>query len=179
VYRLLILTSLVISSIGIHADDLEHKTLPPENSDITIRRLAFGSCWKTNRSQKHWPVIKSNKPQLWLWLGDNIYGDSQDIDVLRQKYNALATTPGYRDLVKSMPVLATWDDHDYGANDAGRDFPIKEESQRLFLDFFNEPTDSIRRKQKGIYTSYYFGQNDKRKGSGKTTLSSYGQVAPR
>ena len=28
-----------------------------------------------------------------------------------------------------IPIMAGWDDHDYGYNDAGSDYPCKEESQ--------------------------------------------------
>jgi alkaline phosphatase D len=54
-----------------------------------------------------------------------------------------------------VPIIATWDDHDYGWNDAGRHYPFKEESKEIFLDFFGEPADSERRKRAGIYTSKF------------------------
>jgi alkaline phosphatase D len=40
--------------------------------------------------------------------------------------------------------MAVWDDHDYGVNDGGGDFPAKEISRKAFLDFFNEPMASDR-----------------------------------
>lgn len=73
--------------------------------------------------------------------------------MMKEKYQELASEPGYIKLTENIPVLATWDDHDYGRNDAGRDYPLREASQNIFLDFFNEPTDSTRRKHPGIYTS--------------------------
>ena len=50
-----------------------------------------------------------------------------------------------------MPVLATWDDHDYGQNDGGADFPYKEAAKELFLEFWGLPEDDPRRTREGIY----------------------------
>ena len=160
-----ILFSLTVSlSIGNAQNDSNppHTTFLHDNPDVTLTRFAFGSCWKSSRSQEHWPVILANKPLFWLWLGDNIYGDTHDMDVLRTKYGKLRNTPGYMNLRKACPVLAIWDDHDYGQNDAGRDYPQRKASQKVFLEFFDEPKDSPRWKRPGIYTSYYFGKGNKR-----------------
>ena len=150
------------TALVIHAAELEHQTIPNDNPDITLNKFAYGACWKSTHSQKHWPVILENEPQLWLWLGDNIYSDTQDMDLLKKKYGLLGATEGYQDLVKSCPVIATWDDHDYGANDAGVGFPKKKESQKLFLEFFNERADSPRNTREGVYTSYYYGSAEQR-----------------
>lgn len=61
-------------------------------------------------------------------------------------------------------MIATWDDHDYGENDAGREYPFKRESKDIFLKFWNEPAVSPRRDHEGIYTCYRFGEP----GSGKS-----------
>ena len=84
-------------------------------------------------------------------LGDNIYADTLDMDVMRAKYAKLAAMPGFQLLRKTCPILATWDDHDLGANDAGGDYPKKDESQKIFLDFFGDPDDSPRRHRPGVY----------------------------
>ena len=70
---------------------------------------------------------------------------------MRTKYAKLAAMPGFQKLREACPILATWDDHDFGANDAGSDYPKKDESQKIFLDFFGDPPDSPRRKRPGVY----------------------------
>jgi alkaline phosphatase D len=75
---------------------------------------------------------------------------------LKDKYQKLASKPEFQNLKKSTRILATWDDHDFGWNDSGRHYTMKEASKSIFLDFFEEPADSERRNRKGIYTSYYF-----------------------
>lgn len=37
--------------------------------------IAFGSCSKQWESQPLWSRIEALHPEVWLWLGDNIYGD--------------------------------------------------------------------------------------------------------
>ena len=58
--------------------------------------------------------------------------------------------------------MATWDNHDYGHHSAGEDFPLKDVSAEIFLDFFGEPEGSERRTRPGIYTSQIFGPEGKR-----------------
>jgi alkaline phosphatase D len=62
----------------------------------------------------------------------------------------------------SCPILATWDDHDYGVNDGGAEYPRRAESQQVFLDFFNEPQDSPRRKRAGVYDAKIYGPPGRR-----------------
>ena len=70
--------------------------------------------------------------------------------------------PGYQKLKETCPIYATWDDHDYGQNDAGVEYPKKVESQEIFLDFFDEPNDSVRRSTPGIYDAKVIGPEGKR-----------------
>ena len=132
------------------------------DSDQPLRRIAFGSCAHQDKPQPIWETIVAAKPDLFLFLGDNIYADTQDLDVMKAKYQKLAAVPGYQKLLKTCPVLATWDDHDYGADDAGATYPKKVESQQIFLDFFGEPKDSPRRQRAGIYDAKVFGPPGKR-----------------
>jgi alkaline phosphatase D len=127
-----------------------------------LARIAFGSCATQERAQPIWDAVLASRPQLLLLLGDNIYADTKDMDVMRSKYAKLATMPGFAAIRKSCPILATWDDHDLGANDAGSDYPKKDESQKIFLDFFGEPADSPRRKRPGVYDAHVFGPEGKR-----------------
>jgi alkaline phosphatase D len=123
----------------------------------TLRRIAFGSCADQSRPQPVWDPVLAGRNDLFIFLGDNIYGDSRDMAVLRAKYGELAAIPGFAKLRETTPIVAVWDDHDFGENDAGAEFPQKEASRRLFLDFWNEPANSPRRERDGVYASYVFG----------------------
>lgn len=121
-----------------------------------ISRIAFGSCGHQDRPQPILDTVVLYRPDVFVFLGDNIYGDTKDMRVLREKYAKLGAKPEFQRLKKATRLLATWDDHDYGWNDAGRHYPFKRESKEIFLEFWEEPADSPRRQREGIYTSYLF-----------------------
>jgi alkaline phosphatase D len=116
--------------------------------------LAFGSCNRQNMEQPLWQPIIEHQPDLFMFLGDNIYGDTDDMQVLEEKYHLQKNHPDYKKLRNEMPVIGVWDDHDYGKNDAGREYVYKEESQQLFLDFFDVAKDDARRERRGAYSSH-------------------------
>lgn len=116
-------------------------------------RIAFGSCNRQNLPQPMWDHVAATEPDLWIWLGDNIYGDTDDMNVLKEKYDIQKNQEAYKKFRSNVPVIGVWDDHDYGRNDAGKQYPFKKESQKLALDFLDEPAQSPRRSQEGIYTS--------------------------
>ena len=136
--------------------------LPLRGADVPLTRIAFGSCAKQDKPQPIWDAVVELKPQLFVFLGDNIYGDSIDMEVLRSKYTLLANQPGFQKLKQSCPVVGTWDDHDFGADDAGADYPMKRESQQVFLDFFEVSKNDPRRQREGVYSSSLFGPVGKR-----------------
>jgi phosphodiesterase/alkaline phosphatase D-like protein len=87
----------------------------PRNSinsvDFTI---AFGSCNKQYKPNVLWKEIKKNNPDLWIWGGDNIYADTDDMSKMKEDYEDLKNQNGYLQLIENLPIMATWDDHDYG-----------------------------------------------------------------
>lgn len=139
-----------------------------------IQRVAFGSCSNQYLAQPIWEALVAAEPDLFLYQGDVIYGDaappgtrllSPEIDQLakmRMDYAFLGTHPGFAAVRENIPVMATWDDHDYGKNDGGAEFEHKQASRELFLDFFGEPQDSQRRRTPGIYTAEVFGPPGRR-----------------
>ncbi len=143
--------------IGEYTSKLERKSKPE-----SVSRIAFGSCAGQNDEQPILTEVIKTNPDLFIYLGDNIYGDTENMKVLAEKYEKLASKKEFQTLVKNTHVLATWDDHDYGKNDAGKYYPKKEESKEIFLRFFNEPKNSERRKHKGIYhAEMYKGKDGK------------------
>ncbi len=125
--------------------------------DRTLTRIAFGSCAEGGKAQPIWDAVLATKPDLFLFLGDNVYGDTRNMADLRAKYAELASQPGFQRLKATTPLAVTWDDHDFGEDDAGGDYPQKEASRQVFLDFWGEPADSPRRSRDGVYASYVFG----------------------
>lgn len=127
-----------------------------------VQRIAFGSCAEQDKPQPILDAALREHPDLFIYLGDNIYGDTEDMRRLARAYADLGAKPEFQRLWQGTHVLATWDDHDYGTNDAGRHYPFKAESKALFLDFWQEPAASPRRQHEGIYHSLLFGPTDRR-----------------
>lgn len=127
-----------------------------------VTRIAFGSCNRSDLPQPLWSPILQNRPDLWIWTGDIVYGDTRDMSVLAAKYREQMSNPGYQALLASTPVIGTWDDHDYGVNNGGADYPMKADSQALLLDFLGVPAHDARRQREGVYSSYLLGEVPRR-----------------
>lgn len=124
--------------------------------------IAFGSCNDQARSQDMWQYVVANNPNLWIWLGDNIYADTEDMAVMTKKYNRQLSDKGYQSLMNTCPVIGIWDDHDYGINDAGIEYSKKVESKKLMLDFLGVPQNAeVRTNREGAYQSYVYGSKGK------------------
>jgi alkaline phosphatase D len=81
--------------------------------------------------------------------------------VMRAKYAELSCRPEFKALNTTVPFLATWDDHDYGQDDMGKEYRFKAESKVEFMQFWNEPKDSERFRHDGIYHSFTVGPDGK------------------
>ncbi len=134
-----------------------------------VHRIAFGSCAKQWEPQPIWTAVAAVEPDLFVFLGDNIYGDfdgEKPFIPTRESFEAdwakLAAKPELQAVHEHVPFMATWDNHDYGKHDGGAEFAIKQTSKQVFLDFFGEPTASSRRTRPGIYDARVFGPEGRR-----------------
>lgn len=133
-----------------------------QESTKVLQTITFGSCASQEKPQPVWEAVINKSPDLFLFMGDNIYADTEDTVIMKNKYQKLAAKPGYQKLLNTCEVLSIWDDHDYGVNDGDATYPKKEESEAIFLDFFNVDKDSPRRKRPGIYDAKTFGTPGKK-----------------
>ncbi len=125
-----------------------------ENPKDSTFVVALGSCNMSQEPNPFWDDILAENPDVWIWGGDIVYADTDNIERLRAIYAQQDTVQGYAALKAEVPIIGTWDDHDFGLNDGGAEFAVKKESQQVFLDFMGVPKDSERRNQEGIYTSH-------------------------
>lgn len=149
---------------------LKHK-VPQDGDDV--RRVAFSSCYKPSNqvSTALWDHVKSDfGADVWSWLGDNTYSDGKDMEYKRTKYNegkenTIYSTAGPIANPK-IAVTGTWDDHDFGANNMGKYYQCRENSQNEFALFFDLPESDPRHpnqgdeQRKGVYNSYMFSKPD-------------------
>lgn len=157
---LVLLLSLLPVQVG-GEEKLEVRATAGSRSQ-PLSRILFGSCAKQDQPKPIFETIVAQQPQLFIFLGDNIYADTTEMDLMRAKYAQLKADKGFAQLIKACPVLATWDDHDYGENDAGAEYLKRSESQQLFVDFWNDPEDSPRRQRPGVYDAHVYGPRGKR-----------------
>ena len=125
-----------------------------------LRDIVFGSCLDTHEH----PMLDRTLTlprDLFVFMGDNIYADKGGIPMMHEKYALLKQSRFFQSL-KNKPILATWDDHDFGENDGGVNFPHKKEAQVEFWNWLDEPADSPRRKKEGVYDAKTFGPAGKR-----------------
>ena len=131
-----------------------------------LTSIAFGSCNTAEREIAILNTIAAQDHDLFLYIGDNVYGDAYAYDAslpeLRAAYHQLADRPEFQALRARFPMLATWDDHDYGMNDAGARFAFKGFAETLFLDFWGAEADDPRRAREGIYDAQTFGPEGRR-----------------
>lgn len=96
-----------------------------------------------------------------VWLGDNWY--TREVDYfspwgLYYRASRDRSQPVVQKFLSSMPQYAIWDDHDYGPNDAGKSYILKEESRKLFMKYWCNP--SYGEEDKGIYSKITFSDVD-------------------
>ncbi len=96
-----------------------------------------------------------------IWLGDNWYYREVDYSsVWGLKYRAShdRAIPILQKFMASMPQYAIWDDHDFGPNDAGKNYIFKNESRTIFNDYWLNPNSG--ENNEGIYTMFNYGDVD-------------------
>ena len=116
-----------------------------------VYSIGFGSCLTQEKPMPIFNAIKSENYDLFLMLGDNVYGDTDSNDLIELRDAYEKQRENFDRLNLNFPFEAIWDDHDYGKNDGGKEYIYKEEAEQIFLDFWNIPQDDIRRNRPGLY----------------------------
>lgn len=144
--------------------------LPLPDSTQELSLIAFGSCQDARapiaalRAITELPrasaakAARSEGPDLMVYLGDNVYGDEPKSNSLKRllgEYRKLGSHPDFLWLTASVPLLAIWDDHDFGRNDGGGDFSAKADAEALFERFFGTPSGLA--DHAGVYSAHRFG----------------------
>mgnify|MGYP001296456390 CR=1 FL=1 len=135
--------------------------------------IAFGSCAYINQPGGYdrlsgnpygggyeiFESIYEKDPDLFIWLGDNIYLREPDWTSwtgLLQRWTHDRSLPHLRGLLATTPNYAIWDDHDYGPNNAGWDFWNKEQAAQAFILFNGNPSAGLPNLP-GIFTFFNYG----------------------
>ena len=120
-------------------------------SNQEILTLGFGSCLHQDRSMAILKTIEKKELDLFMFIGDNVYGDQEDgeldklIRTYKQQYNNL------ENFLKNVSTEFIWDDHDFGLNDGGSNYRYKDKAKELFLETWKIPFNDPRRLRDGLY----------------------------
>lgn len=133
------------------------KNSSDERSTVSI---AFGSCNDVKNPNLLWDDIVAKKPDVWIWLGDNIYGNEKDLTVFTKNYAKLLEDSGYQRLKHMTQIEGIWDDGDYGPNNGGSNYIYKDSTKNMLLQFLGVDQQDVRRKRGGVYYSKTIQQNE-------------------
>lgn len=134
----------VLGENGERIDYRSLKTIDPTPKPL---RFALVSCmddsWVAGQDEM-WGRLATVNPDAVFFLGDNVYADREidfykgpaNADVIWERYAQTRNRLKFFRERRLTPVIATWDDHDYGQDNGNRDFPFKNESRDIFEAYF-------------------------------------------
>ncbi len=129
-------------------------------TERVLTRIAVGSCRSQEAPAPILDTILAREPDLFLYIGDNVYGDvwslSADMEELIQAYAELSEQDDFQALAAAVPIMATWDDHDFGMNDGGGSYYGKFGSEAIFETYWGMRDHPVADRD-GIYYSQMFG----------------------
>ncbi len=134
------------------------RTAPAGPADF---RVAFGSCARIqlDTEQRIFSTVTALEPDMFLWLGDNIYGDSDEAEALADTYRRGRMVERLQGLLRRIPHLAIWDDHDFGYNDSDGRSPFKATSLKVFGNYWANPSAGLP-DTPGVFFQHSFGGVD-------------------
>lgn len=142
----------------------------PGDQDV-LTRILVGSCFNEETPDgTAMSTVAAQEADLFLMIGDNVYGDMNGraylnnqatLDELRESFGELAARPEFQALRARHPMMVAWDDHDYGANDAGREFPFRRMAERIHERFWGLENEDVG-AWPGTYYARSFGPEGQR-----------------
>lgn len=132
-------------------------------------RFAICSCMDDSLHRKSvWDSLREQKPDMAFFIGDSVYADKiswlekrpADPKQLWERYMEMRSRIEFYKADRLIPVVAVWDDHDYGANNQDRRYPFKTDAKEAFETFFAQSGESCQlEKGPGVSSSFSaFGQ---------------------
>ena len=147
----------------------EGKPLPA--SDAVLTKILVGSCLDEEKGPSAALMsLPAEEADLFLMVGDNVYGDRDgrayianqpDLDELKESFADLAAREDFQKVRQSTPMMVAWDDHDYGANDAGNEFPFRRLAERIHEIFWGLEGEDVG-QWPGTYYARSFGPEGQR-----------------
>jgi alkaline phosphatase D len=117
-----------------------------------VTTIAIIGCHRQDLPAPSIPYLANTiKPQYTLWVGDNVYADTEtDPQHIQRQLEVLLNKDGFKQLREVSKFMVTWDDHDYGLNDMGKHYVLKEESKQIHRKFW-QLEEEIPTDHDGVY----------------------------
>jgi alkaline phosphatase D len=103
--------------------------------------------------------VDAQAPDLFFWLGDNVYADAESEIAFADEYRRQRNVPSLQPVIRSIPQFAIWDDHDFGYNNSDGEFPFKEQSLAVFKRYWANPAYG-QPDNPGVYFDYSYAGVD-------------------
>ena len=139
--------------------------------DAVITKVLLASCLDEEKGPSAALMsLPAEQADLFLMVGDNVYGDRDgrayianqpDLDELKESFADLAAREDFQKVRQSVPMMVSWDDHDYGANDAGSEFPFRRMAERIHEVFWGLEGEDVG-QWPGTYYARSFGPEGQR-----------------
>lgn len=138
-----------------------HTQTAPAPGAKTRFKVAFGSCarYTEDRDQPIWDALHLVDPQLFFWLGDNVYGDTLEPSIIAEEYRRQRDVQRWLPFMRRVPQMGIWDDHDYMLNDHDRTNPVKEQALTVWKQYWPAPQYG-QAGNPGVYFQYQYGGVD-------------------
>ncbi|MDG1873496.1 MAG: alkaline phosphatase D family protein [Mariniblastus sp.] len=116
-------------------EDFQFSTVPEQRRGQVVT-AAFVSC-VNDSTDPVWKEMAKHELNLLCLGGDTPYADTGNLADLRQKHRHLLQRPNLADMGRSISVVGTWDDHDFGLNNANgkRDAALKSNTRRALMEY--------------------------------------------
>lgn len=120
-------------------------------------RFAVASCMSdffTEKAISMWEAVDREACDFVFMLGDTCYADFGnpygDEKTFSRRYGETRQRLGWFKLAHLTPTFATWDDHDFGKNNADSSLPQQKFSHELFPRFFGFNANKVWRRAHGV-----------------------------
>jgi alkaline phosphatase D len=135
-------------------------TAPPVGTKGIVR-IGFGSCarYQRDRQQRIWDAVQNTSPDLFFWLGDNVYVDSFNPLSFGEEYRRQRSVAALQPILRTASHLAIWDDHDYGLNNHDRTNPLKDVALKAFQNYWANPSFGLA-DTPGVFFKHAYGDVD-------------------
>lgn len=123
-------------------------------------KFAFSSCAQDNSNHAVFDRIRAEAPLLFLHLGDMHYRDISvnNPTLYRAAYDMVQRQPRPARLLREVPTIYMYDDHDFGPNDSWSGSPGRDAAVAVYREKVPSPPKALSGALDPVYFSFEIGR---------------------